>query len=88
MAGDRARRAFGLNTTNTAIGLVVLLSGWLLFGFSASVQRNHAAALATSRLATVLETLDAAEWQAHATGAVTTPVESELRADLVQRTAS
>jgi diguanylate cyclase (GGDEF)-like protein/PAS domain S-box-containing protein len=84
MAGNRARRAFGLNTTNTAIGLVVLLSGWLLFGFSASVQRNHAAALATGRLATVLETLDAAEWQAHATGAVTTPVESELRADLAE----
>nr|MDP9336553.1 sensor domain-containing diguanylate cyclase [Actinomycetota bacterium] len=79
MAWNPARRAFGINTTNAAIALVVILSGWLLFGFSASVQRNHASALVTSRLATVVEALDATEWHAHATGAVTTPLESEFR---------
>ncbi|MDQ1455201.1 MAG: hypothetical protein QOH28_821, partial [Actinomycetota bacterium] len=81
MVGNRARRAFGVNRTNAAIVLIVLVSGWLLSGFSASAQRNHVEALETSRLATVVEDLDATEWQAHAAEAVTTALESELRSD-------
>ena len=81
MAWNRARRAFGINTTNAAIGLVVIASGSILFAFSVSVQRNHGSALVASQLATVVESFDATEWQAHSLGVVTTPLEAELRDD-------
>jgi diguanylate cyclase (GGDEF)-like protein/PAS domain S-box-containing protein len=80
----RWRRAFRTGSSTTAIVVVVALSAWALFGFSASVERNHAHALVTSRLSTVVEELDAAEWQAHAAGSVTAALESEIRDDVAE----
>jgi diguanylate cyclase (GGDEF)-like protein/PAS domain S-box-containing protein len=79
-----SRRVFGIGATSVAIGVVVVLSGWLLFGFSARAQSHHDVALAASRLVAVIEDLDATETQVRGAAAVTVPLESEIRGDVAE----
>jgi diguanylate cyclase (GGDEF)-like protein/PAS domain S-box-containing protein len=55
------RRVVGIGPAAIAIGVVVVLSAWLLFGFAARAQSHHDSALTATRLEVVIEELDATE---------------------------
>jgi diguanylate cyclase (GGDEF)-like protein/PAS domain S-box-containing protein len=76
-----ARRVLGISATNVAIVVVVLSSGWLMFGFSTSAQRDHEAALTASRLETAIADVFATEWHARAEGTLSPSIANELRDD-------
>jgi diguanylate cyclase (GGDEF)-like protein/PAS domain S-box-containing protein len=77
----RSRRVLGISAANVAMGMVVILSGWLLFGFSARAQSHHDAALTASRLEVAIEELAAAEAQLGATP-VTSQLTTEISSDV------
>ncbi|MDQ1478647.1 MAG: hypothetical protein QOE62_3876 [Actinomycetota bacterium] len=77
-----SRRVFPISATSVAIGVVVVLSGWLLFGFSARAQRGHAVALTASRLETVVADLDATEAELSSANAAEAKFIAELRSDV------
>src|SRR4029077_20901973 len=75
----RKRRVFGISTTSAAITVVVVLSAWLLFGFSASAHRNHDVALTASRLDAAIEELDGTAARVTDASALTPALEAKLR---------
>ncbi|MCU1468770.1 MAG: diguanylate cyclase/phosphodiesterase with sensor(s) [Actinomycetia bacterium] len=77
-----SRRVFPISATSLAIGVVVVLSGWLLFGFSARAQSGHDVALTASRLETVVAGLDATEAQLAGANAAVSELITNLRADV------
>src|ERR1700694_4593010 len=79
-----SRRGLGVSAANVAILVVVVSAGWLLFGFSDRARLHHDVALTTSRLSTVIEDLDATEWQVRSSGVLTSALDTEIRGDVVE----
>ncbi len=62
--------------------MVVVLAGWLLFGFSARAQSHHDIALTAVRLETAVQTLDATESDVPAAGPMPSGLDAEILSDV------
>jgi diguanylate cyclase (GGDEF)-like protein/PAS domain S-box-containing protein len=77
-----SRRVLRVSAANVAVAMVVVLAGWLLFGFSARAQSHHDVALTAVRLELAVQSLDATESQVPDAGPMPPGLDTAILSDV------